>query len=56
MNKIQKVKEKISEISVHGGAYMALYPETLRNILSSELLEQIAKVAVEALDEEKGTC
>ncbi len=57
MNKrIQKVKEKISEIPVHGGACMALYPETLRNILSSSLIEKIAEVAVKTLDEEENSC
>lgn len=43
----ERIRERIAEIPASGGGYMSLYPETLRQKLSDELLDRIASVAAD---------
>lgn len=45
MTLADRIEQRIKTIPVKGGAYMALYPETLRNVLSSGLIRKIAEEA-----------
>jgi len=47
---IDAAEKAISSIPASGGGVMALYPETLRNKLSNQMISEIAKVALEAAE------
>lgn len=45
---VESGRKAVEEISVSGGGYMELYPQILRNKLSSSLIDAIVRSALEA--------